>query len=355
MKKILSLIMSAVMAVCIFNSTFTALAAAEGSSFNTASAVSLNTIKSVSVSGISDSEIKYWSRFNCIASGYYDFTCSGTAAPEAAVHIIVYDVNKNIINYAVNTALTLSFTATAYLSAGNSYYFCLEYDGVRYDADIVLTLHSHSYDYVQQVKAVGDDDAQGRQDGYVRMVCPSCGLYYDTAVYYSPSAVSLSQGKITYDGNLKYPSVTVYDRAGAVVPASEYTINYEDNLLPGRAFVTVTFNSAIYDGELTKSFIIVPKKQNISSLKAVNSKSLTVKWTKDTAASGYEIQYSTSSKFYKSKTKTVTVTNKNTNSKSISKLQKKKKYYVRIRTYKTIDSVKNYGSWSAVKSVAIKK
>lgn len=66
------------------------------------------------------------------------------------------------------------------------------------------------------------------------------------------------------------------------------------------------------------------------------------------------IQYSTSSTF-KSGDKTVTVTSYKTTSKTISKLAGGKKYYVRIRTYKTVGKTKFYSAWSAKKTAVTKK
>ena len=40
---------------------------------------------------------------------------------------------------------------------------------------------------------------------------------------------------------------------------------------------------------------------------------------------------------------------------NITRLVKDKKYYVRIRTYKTVGSTKCFSGWSAVKSVKISK
>ncbi|MCM1115236.1 MAG: secretory protein, partial [Clostridium sp.] len=69
---------------------------------------------------------------------------------------------------------------------------------------------------------------------------------------------------------------------------------------------------------------------------------------------GYQIQYSTDKNFKKNN-KTVTVSSNKTTSKTISKLSGKKKYYVRIRTYKTVSGTKYYSSWSSVKTVTTKK
>ena len=64
-------------------------------------------------------------------------------------------------------------------------------------------------------------------------------------------------------------------------------------------------------------------------------------------AKGYEVQYSTKSN-YKSATKKIVAASKT--SLSITKLKAKKKYYVRIRAYKTYTdangkTAKAYGSW----------
>ena len=57
--------------------------------------------------------------------------------------------------------------------------------------------------------------------------------------------------------------------------------------------------------------------------------------------------------------KTVTISKNSTTSKSVGKLKAKKKYYVRVRTYKTVKfggkSVILYSGWSKAKSVTTKK
>ena len=52
--------------------------------------------------------------------------------------------------------------------------------------------------------------------------------------------------------------------------------------------------------------------------------------------------------------KTATVKKQKTTKVTIKKLKAKKKYYVRIRTYKTVNGKKVYSSWSKVKSVKTK-
>lgn len=72
------------------------------------------------------------------------------------------------------------------------------------------------------------------------------------------------------------------------------------------------------------------------------SKSFTLSWKKVAVASGYHIQYSTSSKF--SSPKNIYVSAKST-SKAIKKLKGAKKYYVRIRAHKTYNGKKYYSSY----------
>lgn len=80
------------------------------------------------------------------------------------------------------------------------------------------------------------------------------------------------------------------------------------------------------------------------------SKSFKVSWKKVSSATGYEIQYS-EKKDYK-KSKTITIKNNATTSLTVKKLHAKGKYYVRIRTYKVINSTTCRSSWS--KSVSVK-
>ena len=76
-------------------------------------------------------------------------------------------------------------------------------------------------------------------------------------------------------------------------------------------------------------------------------------WKKNAAATGYEVQYATSSKF--KSVKKVKIKKAATTSTTVSKLTKGKKYYVRIRTYKTVSGKTYYSGWSKVKTAVIKK
>lgn len=97
---------------------------------------------------------------------------------------------------------------------------------------------------------------------------------------------------------------------------------------------------------------VKPKKTSIKKL-SKGKKKFTVTWAKVSGVKGYQIQYSSDKKLKKNN-KSVTVTKQKTTKATVKKLESKKKYYVRVRTYKTVNGKKIYSSWSKVKSVKTK-
>lgn len=97
------------------------------------------------------------------------------------------------------------------------------------------------------------------------------------------------------------------------------------------------------------SVFVKPTVGTVSGLKAsAISKGLKLTWKKKSSISGYEIQYSTNKNFTSAKTVKVS---KSKTSYTLSKLKGDKKYYVRIRAYKTYtdelgQKVKANGKWS---------
>ena len=166
------------------------------------------------------------------------------------------------------------------------------------------------------------------------------------------SQIYLKTTKYTYDGSYKKPTVVFKNNEGKTVNTYYYTVSYSGNKNPGKAYATVNLRNG-YSGSFKFAFTINPKGTSLSSLTAV-SKGFTAKWKKQaTQTTGYQLQYSTSSKF--SSPKTVTVSKNSTVSKKITKLKSKKKYYVRVRTYKTVSGKKYYSSWSKALTVTTKK
>ncbi|MGN0417348.1 MULTISPECIES: metallophosphoesterase [Anaerostipes] len=120
----------------------------------------------------------------------------------------------------------------------------------------------------------------------------------------------------------------------------------------GKAVITVKASVTSQYKSATKNITItvVPKKQSVSVSNKIK-KALTIKWKKDSKASGYEIVYATNSKFSNKK-----VVSKNTHTSvlKLSKLKKGKKYYVKARSFKTVSGKRYYGSYSTTKKVTVR-
>ena len=98
---------------------------------------------------------------------------------------------------------------------------------------------------------------------------------------------------------------------------------------------------------------VTVKKASLKKVRSTKKKTLTAEWKKVSGASGYQAVVSLDKKFKKGK-KTVTVKSQKTVKVTVRKLKSKKKYFVKVRAYKTVKGKKNYGSWSKVKSVKVK-
>ena len=95
----------------------------------------------------------------------------------------------------------------------------------------------------------------------------------------------------------------------------------------------------------------VTVKKQTAKVKA-GKKKLTVTWKKDKNVSGYQIKIATKKNFKGAKT--YTVKSYKTYKKVIKKLKAKKKYFVKVRAYKTVGKSKVYGVYSAVRSCKVK-
>ena len=187
-------------------------------------------------------------------------------------------------------------------------------------------------------------------DGKKETRCSVCNKVTETKTIYAPKTMKLSKTTYTYTGKAKKPSVIVKDSRGNVIAKTNYDVTYaKGRKKVGKYTVKVTFKGD-YSGIKKLTFKINPPKTTIKSVKA-GKKSLVVKWKKKTKeVTGYEIQYSTSKNFKKG-TKTIKVKSAKKTSVTIKKLKAKKKYYVRIRTYKKVGKKKYYSNWSARKTM----
>lgn len=248
----------------------------------------------------------------------------------------------------------------------------------------------------------------------------------------SQLTASLSADIFRYNGTEQKPSVTVKSRDKMLVPDTDFTVSYNDNIDVGTATVNIT-GQGNYTGSMTRTFTItnaripavitaksvtlnqstkktsvftaetdgkitlkssnskivkvsgtkiIPvapgkvtltitaargqdyekasKKISVTvrplttsklSLKSTAKKQATVSWTAAKSISRYQIYYSQRSDMKNAKHITAKSSAK---SAVLKNLTSKKKYYVRIRTYKTVSGKKYYSTWSSVKSVTVK-
>ena len=196
-------------------------------------------------------------------------------------------------------------------------------------------------------------------NGKIVNYCSVCKKTLSTTVIPKASSIKLKATSLTYNGKVRTPKVIVKDRTGKIlVKNTDYTVSYaKGRKYVGKYAVKITFKGK-YSGTKTLYFTIKPKATSISSLTA-GSKKFTVKWKKQaTQTTGYQVQVATNKKFKKNK-KTVTIKKQKTTKTTVKKLKAKKKYYVRVRTYKTVKingkSIRIYSGWSKAKTVTTKK
>lgn len=144
----------------------------------------------------------------------------------------------------------------------------------------------------------------------------------------------------TYQDKMYIDSVKVYktkqDSSGETTTNVETTTSAE-----------TTKNIETTNNTSNNNIITNSKKTSIKSIKA-KKKSLKISWKKVAGVNGYQLQYG--SKKTMKDAKTVNINKATVSSKTIKNLKKKKKYYVRIRTFILNNGVSVYSPWSAKKA-----
>lgn len=145
--------------------------------------------------------------------------------------------------------------------------------------------------------------------------------------------------------------VTVKYGSKTLKEGTDYTLSYSNNKKVGTAKVTVKGKGS-FSGTLSGAFKINPKAAAIKKL-TPKKKAFAAKWAKRiTQTTGYKLQYSLKSNLKNAKT--VTIKSNKTTSKTIKNLMAKKKYYVRIKTYKKVGTKTYSSAWSKAKTVKTK-
>ena len=140
---------------------------------------------------------------------------------------------------------------------------------------------------------------------------------------------------------------TIYAGSTVLKKDTDYSLSYQEGRKEVGEYKVEAKGTGAYSGTVSAFFKIAPKGTKITKIKRGYGKYF-VKWKKQLEQTdGYQLKYSRSKTFKKSGIKTVK------NSKTVKteiKLPKAgKKYYVKVRTYKTVEGKKICSKWSKAK------
>ena len=253
---------------------------------------------------------------------YTSCTYNGTAKKPG---VTVYDVDGNTLN---KTDYTVSYkNNTASGAAGVTVTFKGNYAG-RITATFVIYPKAVSIKTAQStakgVKLTWNRAANGT--GYIvyRSVNGSSFRRYKTIN--SLSIISMVDGGAKKSGTKYAYKIYVYKSVNGKV-----------------------YNSAASAVKLTY-YMAAPAWKSLTNPSA---RAMTVKYGRASGATGYQIQYATSSTFKGAKTANIAGAKNVT--KTVKGLAKNKRYYVRVRSYRKSGRVTYYSAWSTTKNVVIKK
>lgn len=232
----------------------------------------------------------------------------------------------------------------------------------KYDIDVVLQGHDHTYSRTYQISANGTKtayDKASEEEAY----------FTDNASCYSLDSNSSTGTKIVN------PEGTVYFEANSSTGSKYYQmigtqqdyiaarsqswrptysiVDVSDNKLTVRTYDAATNKELVADGNVKTEYTIVKaaiKTPVILELKNKEIGKLNVKAKSVKGADGYEFMVSTNKNFKSSKKVTASK-----NSCQIAGLKKNKNYYVKVRVYKTVEGEKVYSEWSNGKKFKMAK
>ena len=193
--------------------------------------------------------------------------------------------------------------------------------------------------------------------GTARAVLTGIGNYSGTnTLTFTITPISVTTATVTevkarlYTGSAIAPAVVVKVGDKKLVKGKDCVVDYIQNVNVGTATIRIT-GKGNYTGVLKKTFKILPKGTSVRAL-TPGDKAFTVRWDKQSTTmknfhiTGYQIQCSTDRNFAKSK-KTVTVAGYSKTTTTVSKLKSNTTYYIRVRTYRKLNSGNYYSPWSS--------
>lgn len=153
---------------------------------------------------------------------------------------------------------------------------------------------------------------------------------------------------VVYNGKRRLPSIKVKYKNKTLRRYYDYNISYGTNKYPGKATIKIKVKkNKPYEGSKTISFIIKPKKANITKLTSTSG-AIKVTFGAMDKIKKYQILYKpTEDSVWR-------YVNVKTTSKNITNLFSGFEYQVRVRAYITVDNKNYFGAWSAIKTIKCK-
>jgi methionine-rich copper-binding protein CopC len=153
-----------------------------------------------------------------------NYTVSGTA------NFTINSIDPNVTPPTARTGLIYNTAAQELITAGSVVGGTLEYclDGSSYSTTIPTGKDAKTYTVYYRV--VGDGNHGDRAPATLEVTISSKTV--------TSPIINLNPATFVYDGNEKKPEVTVKD-GEAIVPVTEYTVEYSNNINVGMATVTI--------------------------------------------------------------------------------------------------------------------
>ena len=288
----------------------------------------------------------------------YEFATSGLEIYDFVFYkALIVDAKDNVVSYAYALGEdSYCIDLVGHLKGGRTYYYLVQYYNDNYEAHSVkltVKIKKHKHKMINTDTATPDAehmidavDKNGKGIDTCKIQgCTDSGV----SAYYKIYTAEPVHKRMTYNGKAREPSLRFRDMRGKVfTPNFTYKCRYTDNVRVGTAKIDY-----VIDGLWnTLKFQIVPKGTEITKV-TPRSRGFKIKWKKQQKqTSGYQVQYS-KYKNFKSPFKQTVKGNKKT-SFTAKNLRSHRKYYIKIRTYKTVKGKKYYSKWSEVKTVKAK-
>ena len=326
--------------------------AATNTTFSTARDLSFNTSNSETMS---DSDSKRYYKFTLDEASVLLINVKKEGGYEPYEHIRFYDDSKTEIYYWQVAPSAGEYNSGNIYLTGGTYYLGISFTretSFLITADSVGETFTESQDSDNNSQDTAKDISLNKK--YKGVLCEN-----DDVDYYKFSIPA--DGKVTMDlnnatnGDIRY---TFYDSSfnSAYSNVTNGKLKESVQLIEGTYYVGVkrerTDNgTGSYTFNLSFN-ITIPNAPYIGTIKNSGKKKMTIKWEAVSNADGYELQYGKRSNFKGCVTKSYSPAKESV---SFKKLTKKKKYYVRMRSYVLVNGEKKYSPWGQKRSVVIKK